>query len=226
MFNHNNKHKNTIYGVIGLGRFGSALAKKLSEKGEEVLVIDCIEAKVKDALNYTDNAFVIENLSKENLQNVGIKNCDTVIVCIGEKADVSILVVLTVINLGIKRVIAKATSFEQGCVLEKLGAEVVYPERDMAVRLANKLMSSTILEYISLSEDIDISEIRLTNKMHGVTIIESQIRLRYGLNAIALKRGTETKIEISPDQLLKEGDILVVVGRRMNISKFERYLTM
>lgn len=219
-----NKKEEQLYGIIGLGRFGSALAKTLADKGAEVLVMDCVEAKVKGALAYTDNAFVVENLSKEILQGVGLRNCDTVVVCIGGKIDVSILTTLTVINLGVKRVIAKATSYEQGCVLAKLGAEVVYPEKDMAIRLANNLLSSKILEYISLSDDIDISELKLTSKIEGMSLKSLNLREKFGLNVIAIRHNDKTIIELDPAQILSENDIIVVLGQCSNIMRFEKFL--
>ena len=105
------------YGIIGLGRFGTALAKTLSEAGEEVIVIDNTESKVKELRQYTENAFVAETLTKEVLEEIGIQNCDTVVVCIGEKIDTSILTTLNVVSLGVPRVIAKAISPDQGAVL-------------------------------------------------------------------------------------------------------------
>ena len=98
------------YGIIGLGRFGTALAQKLAEAGREVIVVDRCEYKVKELRRYTDFAYVADELTKEVLEEIGIQNCDTVVVCIGEKIDTSILVTLNVVNLGVKRVIAKAIS--------------------------------------------------------------------------------------------------------------------
>ena len=134
------------YGIIGLGRFGTALAQKLADAGREVIVVDRCEYKVKELRRYTDFAYVADELTKEVLEEIGIQNCDTVVVCIGEKIDTSILVTLNVVNLGVKRVIAKAISRDQGEVLEKIGAEVVYPERDMALRLAKKMMVSSVMD--------------------------------------------------------------------------------
>ncbi len=105
------------YGIIGLGRFGTALAKKLAEAGREVIVVDRNESKVKELRSYTDFAYVADELTKEVLEEIGIQNCDTVVVCIGEKIDTSILVTLNVVNLGVRRVIAKAISKDQGEVL-------------------------------------------------------------------------------------------------------------
>ena len=132
------KKDSSIFGIIGLGRFGTALAITLAEAGKEVIVVDQNEEKVKAMRQYTEYAFVCDNLSKEALSEVGIQNCDTVVVCIGSKIDTSILTTLNVVSLGVPRVISKATSQDQGAVLEKIGAEVVYPERDMATRLGKQ----------------------------------------------------------------------------------------
>ena len=132
------KNANSTFGIVGLGRFGTALAITLAEAGKEVIVVDQNEEKVKAMRQYTEYAFVCDNLSKATLSEVGIQNCDTVIVCIGSRIDTSILTTLNVVSLGVPHVISKATSQDQGAVLEKIGAEVVYPERDMAIRLGKK----------------------------------------------------------------------------------------
>lgn len=150
------KNKTALsYGVIGLGRFGSALARTLAESGSDVLVIDSSPLKVKELRDYTEHAFVAQELTREVLEDAGIQNCDVVIVCIGEKIDTSILTTLNVVSLGVPRVIAKAISPDQGLVLEKIGAEVVYPEHDMAVRLAKKLLSADRFKPVPKEVDID-----------------------------------------------------------------------
>lgn len=220
------KHKkNTeVYGIIGLGRFGYALAKQLSDSGKEILVIDSNESKIKEATTFTDNAFVVESLTKDNLQSTGLQNCDTVIVCIGEKIDTSILTTLTVIQLGVKKVFAKAISSEQGTILETLGAEVIYPERDMAIRVANKLLAPYVLEYISLSDEVDITEIKLTSVIENRTIETLNIRKKFGLNIIAIKQEDHLIIDFRPDRTLHAGDSITVIGKRNNIHQFEKYL--
>ena len=218
------KNLSMEFGVIGIGRFGFALAKKLIEAGKEVLVIDCNEDKIKQMRTMTDNAFVVNNLERETLEETGIQNCDTAIVCIGEKMDVSILTTLHLINMGIPRVISKARSRDQGCILEKIGAEVVYPENDMAIRLANRLVNFKSLDFIELSGDINICEIKATDKISGVTVSESNIRKKFKLNIIAIERESVTIIEISPELEIKENDLIVVIGKKKNVSKFEEYL--
>lgn len=219
------KHKSIIeFGIIGLGRFGLALAKTLGDEGKEVLVIDNNESKIKQIRNVTENAFVVENLDKETLEETGIQNCETVIVCIGEKIDTSILTTLNVISMGVPRVISKAISAEHGSVLERIGAEVIFPERDMAIRLANRLVSSRALDFITLNDDITVSELKLTSKISGKTVVESNIRKKFKLNIIAIEQSGKTQIDITADSMLTEDDLIVVVGKRENIKSFEEYL--
>ena len=221
MFN----HKASIeFGIIGIGRFGFALAKTLIEAGKDVIVLDGDENKIKQIRSFTDNAFVVNNLSKETLEETGIQNCETVFICIGEKIDVSILTTLNIINMGVKRVIAKANTYEQGCVLKKIGAEIVYPENDMAIRIANRLLNEEALEFIELNTDIHIEEIRATEIIDGKSVLKSKIRNEFGLNIIALERNDETIIELDPNFILRENDLIVVIGKKDSIRRFEDYL--
>ena len=209
------------YGIIGLGRFGTALAQKLAEAGREEIVVDRCEYKVKELRRYTDFAYVADELTKEVLEEIGIQNCDTVVVCIGEKIDTSILVTLNVVNLGVKRVIAKAISRDQGEVLEKIGAEVVYPERDMALRLAKKMLVSSVMDSITLDNNVEISEVMVPTRVIGKSLEETRFRQKTGLNIIAIQHKGITETEISPGYIFAEGDILVVIGKSENVSRYE-----
>ena len=216
--------ENEFYGIIGLGRFGMSLGRKLSEYGAEVVVVDQDEAKVREMRQYTDNAFVTSDLSKEGLREMGFANCTCVVICIGDKMDTSILTALNAVSLGVPKVIAKAVSAEHGEVLEKIGAEVVYPERDMAVRLAKKLTTHSIMEYISLSNAIEITELSAGPDMVGKSVLELDIRRRFGLNIIAISHNRETMINIRPDYVFTEGDVLILIGKDEDIQAFERSL--
>lgn len=219
-----NQKQQKSYGVIGLGRFGMALAIKLANAGAEVIGLDSDENKVKELRNHTEHAFVISNLSIETLRETGIQNCNTVIVCIGEKIEASLLTTFHVVQMGVKNVISKATTDDQGSLLAIIGAQVVYPERDMAERLASKLIATNVMDFISISNDVDISEVRIGNKVHGQTIRSIDFRKRFNLNVIALVRGRETIIEIDPDETLHSDDVIAVIGKKENISRFEAYL--
>jgi len=218
------KKDSELYGIIGLGRFGFSLAKTLADAGRDILVLDSDEKKITAAGAFTENAFVVDTLSRENLEICGVQNCDTVIVCIGEQIDTSILTTLTVLRLGVKQVIAKATTEEQGAVLETLGAKVIYPESDMAARLANTLIAPHILEYIALSPEVNIVEMRLTSRVEGKTVVDLDIRRNFGINIIAVKHGENLSIDILPTTVLHDGDTLTVIGRTDALARFEEFL--
>lgn len=218
------KKPEKAYAVIGLGRFGEALAIMLAESGKEVIVADRDENKIKEMRQYTEYAFVVENLNKETLKEMGIQNCDVAIICIGEQVDISILTTMSVLELGVPRVISKALSEEQGAVLEKLGAEVVYPERDMAVRLGKKLLSGQLIDYVALLHDVEIRQIQVPESLNGKTVEEIELRQKFHLNIIAIENICGTNTEVVPENVLKKDDIIVVIGKIKNINSFEESL--
>ena len=218
-FHHAGKHKS--YAIIGLGRFGTALAIELCRSGEEILVLDSDEERVNELREYTENAFVVQHIDKKSLMETGVQNCDVAIVCIGSKMDISILATLHLTALEVPRVIAKATSAEHGDILERLGAEVVYPERDMAVRLAKRLVSSKILNYIELSEKIDISKIVVPGAFVDQRIIDVNLRKKYGLNIIAIEHGEEIITNVAPEYRFARGDVIYVIGNKVEFGEFE-----
>ena len=216
------QHKTDIYGVIGLGRFGTALVKTLAEAGKEVIAIDKNEEKVKAVRRYTDYAFVVDNLSEEALKETGMQNCGTVTVCIGEQVDISILTTMLVVKLGVPQVIAKAASEVHGEVLKRLGATVVYPEADMAVRIGKRLISGNLLDYIALDDGVEVRRIAVGGKLLGRTIRELDVRKVYGINIIAVERDHRTDVEFAADYKFAEGDTVSVVGKVEKIDRFER----
>ena len=216
------KNSDISFGVIGLGRFGSALVKTLAEAGKEVIAIDKDEQRVKAVRKYTDFAFVVDNLNKETLEETGIQNCGTVTICIGEALDVSILTTMLVIRMGIPNVISKANSQEHGEVLKQLGAMVVYPESDMAVRIGKRLISGSLIDYISLDDNVEVRRVAVGGAMVGHSILELNIRNAYGINVIAVERDHQTDVEFPPQYVFREGDIVAVIGKEDKIDHFER----
>lgn len=212
------------YGIIGLGRFGTALALSLADAGKEILVIDYDEERVREMRSYTENAYVVHKLDRKALEDSGVQNCDVVVVCIGEKVDTSILTTLNVIELGVPRVISKASTADQGKVLAKIGAEVVYPERDMAIRLAQRLVSERLMNFLTLQGDVNISELSLSEVLDGVTVSQADIRKRFGLNIIAIERSRQIVTEITPEFRFRKNDVIVLIGKQEGIRKFEEFL--
>ncbi len=218
MFKKSKDEKNT-YGIIGLGRFGYALALELAQMGADLIVLDADEEKVRELREYTESAFVVKNLDKKTMTETGIQNCDIAIVCIGEHLDTSILTTLNLVSLGVPHIIAKAQSAEHGEILEKLGADVVFPEKDIALRLAHRLEAPTVLDYIRLSEKLNISKLIVPLSIIGKTVIEADIRGRFGVNIIAIENGKDITEIVRPDYVFKSGDILFVSGDREGLSK-------
>ena len=222
------KRKNTekpIYGIIGLGRFGKALAITLAQLGAELLVLDKDEEKVREMKEYTDYAFVVRSLDKKTLTEIGIQNCDVGVVCIGSHLDTSILTALNLVSLGVLKVIAKANSVEHGEILKKIGAEVVYPENDMAIRLANRLENSKFLDFLQLSEKINISKIAAPKCTVGKTVVEMNFRSRFGLNIIAIESGGKVIEHIKPEYIFRQGDTLFLSGSNEGMADFSRWIS-
>ena len=212
--------KKKTYAVLGLGRFGMPLATKLAQSGADVIGVDMDEERVRAFREYSEYAFVAKKLTKEVLEDIGIQDCDVAVICIGSRVETSILVTLNILNLGVPNVISKASSAEQGEVLRRLGADVVYPERDMALRTAKKILRENLVDYLSIGKDIEIIEIEISNKMVNKTILELDLRKKYKLNVIAIRHDEESDIEVRPDCILHEGDTIAVLGIEEHDSRF------
>lgn len=217
------KSKKATIGIIGLGKFGMCLANELVQSGKNIVCIDKEEIKVKKALEFCDYAFVSEDLSKSTLEETGFKECETIVVCIGEHMDTAIFATLNALALGVNKVIAMSNTEEQGLVLEKLGAEVIYPYKDSSDKLAKRILSNNVLDFISLNDEVEILEVKVPSKYIGKSILDTNIRQNYGLNIIALERADVDKIEtrIDPKYIFKEGDCIVVIGEKKALRKFE-----
>ena len=214
--------KKSGFGIIGLGRFGMALTKTLAEADAEVMVIDEDESKLRRVRNYVQDAFKLGKLTKEALEHTGIGACETVVVCIGERVDVSLLTTLNVINLGVPRVIAKADSIEHGIILERIGAEVVHPEMETATRLAAVLLESAALDMMNLNDDYVVSEIKVNNWLNGKSVRDLHLE-KYALKMIALERGSSsTIVNFSQEDIVAGGDAIAVIGKFSDVDRFER----
>ena len=218
------KNKKMTYGIIGLGRFGMALANKLASMGAEILVVDKDEAKVSAMREITENAFISGLLEKNSLSDMGFSNCDVVIVCVASAIDVSILTVMKLQSLGVKRIIAKATSTEHGEVLSKLGAEVVYPEQDMALRLANRLEVGQGFDFIELSDSVKVAKFSVPADFIGKSVLEVSLREKFGLNIIAIENKEGVVDTIRPNYVFGKEDVLYLCGSKKAISAISDWL--
>jgi len=219
------QNKKIVYGIVGLGRFGQALAEELATSDSELIVLDQDEDKIREMREITENAYVVQSLDKKSLQETGIQNSDIAVVCIGEQMDTSILTALNLVSLKIPKVIAKANSVEHGIILEKIGAEVVYPEKDMAVRLASRLETSRELDIIQLSEKINISKIAAPAQIVGITVLDSNLRSEFGLNIIAIENNGTVLETVRPDYIFRQADVLFLSGSKSGLLKMNQWVT-
>jgi trk system potassium uptake protein len=209
------------YAVIGLGRFGLSIANKLYESDQEVLGVDVNEERVEESNQCVTHAVIADSTEPEALKSIGIRNFDTVIVAIGNDIQASILSVLLLKELGVKKVIAKAINKLHGQVLKKVGADwVVFPERDMGIRVAHQLLSPNVLNFIEISKDYSVEEVKIPDRMMEKTLRELDLRAKFNLSVIAIRHEDEINISPSPDEKIDYGDVLVVIGENRDLEKF------
>jgi len=212
------------YAVIGLGRFGGSICRELSMEGMEVLAIDKDEEKVNEYKNIASHAVVVDSTDEDALKEIGIKNFEHVIVAIGENIQASILTTVILADLEINKITVKAQNDYHEKILNKIGADqVVHPERDMGKRLAHNLISNNILDYLDLSDEHSIIEVKVGNKMIGRSLEELHIRKRFGCNIVAIRR--DDKINVSPDanEKFEKEDIIIVIGADRDLNRFEKH---
>jgi trk system potassium uptake protein TrkA len=211
------------FAVIGLGRFGSSVAQYLSELGYEVLAVDDNAQRVQDISHIVTHAVIADSTDEEAMSALGIRNFDVVVIAIGQDIQSSILTTLILKDLGVPYIIVKAQNELHGKVLNKIGADkVVFPERDMGLRVAHHLISPNILEHIELSIDYSIVEMKVPASMVGKSLKQLDIRLKYNCNVLAVKRNGEMNITPRADESLMTDDVLVIVGKNDQLTKLEQ----
>lgn len=211
------------FAIIGLGRFGGSIVHELVEQGMDVLAIDIKEERVNEFLTIATHAVIGDTTDEKVLKSLGISNFDHVIVAIGDDIQASILTTIILKELGVKDVTAKALSDYHEKVLVKIGADrVVHPERDMGKRLANNMASNNVLDYLELSDQHSIVEIVARKPLAGNSIIDLDIRAKYGITIVAIKRGNDVIVSPMASEVIMENDILIVIGADSDIVRFEK----
>jgi len=212
------------YVVIGMGRFGLNIAKCLADMGEDVLAVDMDEDTIAEISKHVTHAVQADATDEKALAALGLRNFDVAVVTIGSNIQASILITMLCKEIGVKYVLAKAQNDLHGKVLYKTGADkVVFPERDMAFRIAHNLSASNILDYIEIAGDLRIVEIVALDAWAGKSLIELNFRKKYGTNIIAIKK-PDGEMNTSPygDDVLEKGDSLIVVGNKDDFVKLEK----
>ncbi|MFO7535757.1 MAG: TrkA family potassium uptake protein [Kiritimatiellia bacterium] len=205
-------------GIIGGGRFGSALASCLVQRGVEVVLLDRDRGIVQRMMSVVSRAVEGDATEMQTLIEAGFERCDTAVVAIGTDLEGSILATMNLKELKIRQVVSKAATELHGSVLQRLGADrVIYPDRDMAIRLARSIAAPSILDYIELSGGASIVEMKTPAELVGKTLGEAKIRNIYGVHVLALRhkgvdRAEETTIAPSGSDTINDGDTLVLFG--------------
>ncbi|CAM4406720.1 MAG: TrkA family potassium uptake protein [Paenibacillus macerans] len=211
--------------VIGLGRFGSSLALELMDLGYEVLGIDRDEEVVNELSDQLTHAVVADATDEEVLKSLGVRNFDCGIVAIGNDIQMSILAAILLKDLGIKTVVAKALSVLHGRALQKLGVDrVIFPERDMGVRVAHQLVTPNLLDYIELSKEYSIVEMNVPACLDRKNLGDINPRARFGCSIVAIHRDGSILVAPTAMDQLQEGDIMVIIGSKRNIEEFEEVI--
>ncbi|MCZ8522398.1 MULTISPECIES: potassium channel family protein [Paenibacillus] len=214
--------KRSQYAVIGLGRFGSSVAKELMKLGYEVLGIDRDEEAVEEMADKLTHAVVADATDEEVLRSLGIRNFDCVVVSIGDDIQSSILTAILLKDIGVGTVVAKALSELHGKVLGKIGVDrIIYPERDMGIRVAHQLVSPNLLDYIELSKEYTIAELAVPSCLSGRSLKDLDTRARYGCSVVAINKKSGVIIAPTATDTVEEKDIMVIIGTNQQIETFE-----
>ena len=215
----NSKGKDKQYIVIGCGRFGSSVAKKMCQLGNEVMVIDKDEDSIENLAEQVTHTAIVDVTEERDLKSIGLGNFDVVIVAISSDIRASIMATIMAKEMGVPKIVCKAKDELQAKVLYKIGADkVVFPERDMGIRLAYNLASENILDQINLDPEYSIMEIVTPTNWVGKTIIELNLRAKYDITVLAVKTTSGLKVMPSPNYKMQEKNILIIIGNTDKIS--------
>ncbi|MHC1746021.1 MAG: TrkA family potassium uptake protein [Negativicutes bacterium] len=214
--------KEKQFAVIGLGRFGASVAMTLLKMGYEVLAIDSNPEQVQKFSDAITHVVQADTTDENALKELGIRNFDTVVVAIGADIQANTMTTLLLKELGVNRIVAKASNSLHGKMLEKIGADrVVYPERDMGQRVAHNLAAPNVLDYIELTPEVSVVEVSAPQILIGKSLAEAELRSVYGINVVAIKRGERMIVPPLPEEQIRAQDILIVVGDSVGAQRLE-----
>jgi trk system potassium uptake protein TrkA len=210
--------------VIGLGIFGRHVALALYQAGHDVMAIDRQDHLVNQIKNQVSQAVVADASDKQALHDLGLGLMDAAVVSLGDNMAGSILVTMFLKEIGIERIVVKAVSDDHKAVLDKVGAtDVIFPERDMALKVADTVMAQNVVDWLPLTDDFAIVELKVPESFAGRTLVDLDLRQKFGVQVIALKQPETDQVElvINPHEEIKLTDVLVIIGRNDDIRKLK-----
>ncbi len=210
--------------VAGLGRFGKSVAVTLDKMGYDVMAMDIDEGVVQDLSDELGYIVCADASEEKNLLAIGAGNADVAVVGIGDLA-ASLMTTLLLKELGVGRIVVKALDELHGKMLRKIGADkVIYSEKEMGIRVAHNLTSEGIVDYIELSDDITVVSIHVPEDWIGKNLIQADVRKKYNITVVAIRRGEETFINPRPDQVMNAEDTLIILGEAGDIKEVTKQL--
>ncbi|HPX49821.1 MAG: TrkA family potassium uptake protein [Bacteriovoracaceae bacterium] len=214
------------YAVIGLGNFGSWVVRTLNDLRQDTIAIDIDKDRVQKIRDYTSTPVLADATRKENLISLGINEMKAAVVSLGDNTSAATLITLYLQEMGVGQIIVKAVDEDHGKILKKVGAtDIIFPEKDMGVKVAKSLVMPNILEFIDMSEDFQIAEIAPPNDFVGKSLAQLALPQRYNVQVIGIRELIPERFTIVPmgDFIVKDSDILVVIGRGSNINRIKSY---
>lgn len=208
------RKKNKQFVVFGIGRFGRSVAKALADSGCEVMVIDNNPDRIQNIAEFVTHAVVADVTDTEELANMGIRNFDGAIIGIGENLEASVMATILVKELGVGYILAKANNEMHGKILKKVGADtVIFPEKEMGIRIANNILMGNFFDAVELSTTFSMMEVEVLDSWSGKSLQELDLRRKYKVNVVAVKKSDDLRIDIDPAKPLEKGETLVVIGK-------------
>ncbi len=213
---------NKTYAVFGLGRYGTAVAKEFAENGIEVLAVDIDQKIVNEAAAFLPVCKCADVTDSEVISRLGIGSIDTVIICMANNLEASVMAITLCKEAGVKTVIAKCSNDMHQKILLRIGADmVVFPENESGIRLAKNMISSGFIDMISLSKDVSIIEIDVKKEWCGKNLIELNLRKKHGFNIVAIKKGDDVNVNINPEQPLEADSTLIVIAKIAKLGRLK-----
>lgn len=213
---------NKTYAVFGLGRYGTAVAKEFAENGIEVLAVDIDQKIVNEAAAFLPVCKCADVTDSEVISRLGIGSIDTVIICMANNLEASVMAITLCKEAGVKTVIAKCSNDMHQKILLRIGADmVVFPENESGIRLAKNMISSGFIDMISLSKDVSIIEIDVKKEWCGKNLIELNLRKKHGFNIVAIKKGDDVNVNINPEQPLEADSTLIVIAKTAKLGRLK-----
>ncbi len=216
---------NKQYIVIGLGRFGSSVAKTLYKLDCEVVAVDSDVHKVEEISDFVTHSMCFDATDEAALKQLGVSNFDVAVVAIGSDIQASIMVTLALKELGVPFIVSKSSNKIHSKILYKIGADkVIQPENDIGIRIAHNIVSSSVLDYIQLSDDYRVNELVVPDEWTDKSIYEMNFREKYHISVVAIKREKEIIVSPNNEDVLRDGDIIVCICKNQDIDKITSFL--